>query len=107
LRHFAAEAETAEFWGCDIERPSEDSREYAAVRHNIRQLQRELVDELGYQAGQYRLALSNQSADHERQLQERDERIRQYEQSITQYEQSLSWRLTAPLRRLKRALRDR
>ena len=32
----------------DIERPSDDPREYAAIRHNVKQLQREVVDELAY-----------------------------------------------------------
>jgi SAM-dependent methyltransferase len=66
----------------DLARPEEDPRELAALRHNLRQVEREVV---------YRIA-------------ERDHieaKVRQ------EYEQSLSWRLTLPLREARRALRRR
>ena len=69
----------------DIERPSEDPREYAAVRHNVRQLQRELES----QAAAY------------------EHRIRECEARILVYEDSRSWRTTRPLREVAKALRRR
>jgi SAM-dependent methyltransferase len=77
----------------DIERPSADPREYAAVRHNIRQLQRELVDELQFL--------------HEQHLRARTDQAAAYEQRIREYENSLSWKITRPLRRATQALRPR
>jgi SAM-dependent methyltransferase len=61
----------------DVERPSDDPREYRAVRHNLRQVQRELDEE-------------NQRFESALEEQRRD------------YESSLSWRITRPLRALKR-----
>ena len=61
----------------ELERPGDDPREYAALRHNLLQLQRELE--------------TVQST------------VR--EQLRQQYEQSLSWRLTMPLRLARRELR--
>jgi SAM-dependent methyltransferase len=69
----------------DIERPSEDPREYAAVRHNVKQLQREL---------------DSQAALHE-------QSIRDYERRILEYENSRSWKSTRPLREFAHALRRR
>lgn len=66
----------------DLERPEDDPREYRALRHNVRQLQRE-VEEVTLQ-GAVRL----------------DELRRQYEGS-------LSWKLTRPLRAGKRLARSR
>ena len=79
----------------DLERPSDDPREYAAMRHNLLQarreieaLQRQAKDDLAA-AEQARLdAVQAQRADDERRLAE----IRRV------YEESLSWRLTRPLR---------
>jgi SAM-dependent methyltransferase len=75
----------------DIERPSDDPREYAAVRHNVRQLQRELDRELG------RLREAHEQAAREHRL--ADEAIRH------EYENATSWKLTKPLRVGARALR--
>jgi hypothetical protein len=69
----------------DIERPSDDPREYAAVRHNVRQLQREL---------------DSQAAAHARSF-------RQCEERILEYENSRSWKGTRPLREVAQALRRR
>ncbi len=67
----------------DIERPSDDPREYAALRHNIRQLQRELVEE----------AIENRM---------RGQSLSGLEAQVRAYETSLSWRVTQPLRRVMR-----
>jgi SAM-dependent methyltransferase len=83
----------------DLDRPADDPREYAAISHNLRQVQREM-DEL---------------AQRERRLQERARRLeRELEGrsgSLSAIESSRSWRLTRPLRRLgalrKAALRRR
>jgi SAM-dependent methyltransferase len=77
----------------DIERPSDDPREYAAVCHNIRQLQRELVDELDSLDKHYQRVLREQAV--------------AYEQRLREYEGSLSWKATQPLRRARGALRSR
>jgi SAM-dependent methyltransferase len=61
----------------ELERPGDDAREYAAMRHNLVQIQRELE--------------TVQSTVREQLRQE--------------YEQSLSWRLTRPLRLARRELR--
>lgn len=70
----------------ELERPGDDPREYAALKHNIRQVE----------------------ADQERTV---AELRREYEQALftlaAGYEQSLSWRLTQPLRSAKRAVRSR
>jgi SAM-dependent methyltransferase len=65
----------------DIERPSDDPREYRALRHNLDQVRRELEEE------------SLQSAIRLNDLR-RD------------YEESLSWRLTRPLRAFRRRRRS-
>lgn len=75
----------------DIERPSDDPREYTALRHNVKQLQRELTDELAYLQSYYAGVLREQAD--------------AYEQRIREYEDSASWALTRPLRRVGRALR--
>lgn len=61
----------------ELERPADDPREYAALRHNLLQVQREL------EMVQSTLR----------------------EQLRAEYEQSLSWRLTLPLRLARRKLR--
>jgi hypothetical protein len=71
----------------ELERPSDDPREYAAVCHNLVQVQRELA--------KVRIEL----AQAERDL------VRDYEQRIARYENSLSWRITRPLRHAARSLR--
>jgi SAM-dependent methyltransferase len=73
----------------DIERPSDDPREYAAVHHNLVQLQREIV--------KTRLELAAAE----------EERTHDYERRIDEYERSLSWRLTRPMREAAGALRRR
>jgi SAM-dependent methyltransferase len=77
----------------DLARPSDDPREYAAARHNVEQLQRELLDELQFQERCHRLVLRGQAAE--------------YERRIREYEDSSSWKLTRPLRRAAKALRGR
>jgi SAM-dependent methyltransferase len=84
----------------EIERLSDDPREVAALRHNIRQLQREVVTELDAARVQQEWALSEQAADYER-------RIRELEERVAALEGSISWRATEPLRRAAEALRDR
>jgi hypothetical protein len=64
----------------DLERPSDDPREYAALRHNVRQVQREVTQ------------LSHQEA-HERALREQE-----LGELRRRYEESLSWKITRPLR---------
>jgi hypothetical protein len=69
----------------DIEQPSDDPREFSALKHSLRQAQ----------ANAFELAVRNQ----------------RLEQALrAEYEESLSWRVTAPLRRavlLARTLRER
>jgi SAM-dependent methyltransferase len=84
----------------DIERPSDDPREYAAMCHNVKQLQREVVDELGFLEMKQQLMLNEQAAAYEHTLTE-------YEARIDAYENSLSWRTTRPVRRALSALRAR
>jgi hypothetical protein len=64
----------------DIDRPADDPREYVALRHNLRQVQREVV---------YRLA----------------ERDRIETEVRQEYERSVSWQLTRPLREARLALK--
>lgn len=80
----------------DIERPSDDPREFVALRHNIAQLQDELVRERDYTEQLHDQALRAQAAAYEQRLAE----------SLETYERSLSWRTTKPLRRLARAARN-
>jgi SAM-dependent methyltransferase len=81
-----------ELTSADLERPDDDPREFAALRHNLRQIQREVFD----------LAVE---AAHERSL--REQEVAELRRG---YEGSLRWRLTRPLRageRLPRSLRVR
>jgi SAM-dependent methyltransferase len=84
----------------EIERLSDDPREVAALRHNIRQLQREVVAELDSARVRQEWALAEQAAGYERRIRELDERVAALEGSV-------SWRATEPLRRAAEALRDR
>jgi SAM-dependent methyltransferase len=84
----------------EIERLSDDPREVVALRHNIRQLQREVVAELESARVRQEWAVAEQAAGHERRIRELDERIAELEGSI-------SWRATKPLRRAAAALRAR
>jgi SAM-dependent methyltransferase len=84
----------------DLERPGDDPREHLALRHNLRQVQREV--EAVQRAGREGL-----EAERRRNEQERVAAVRA-ERAV--YEQSLSWRITRPLRigaRLARNYRDR
>jgi hypothetical protein len=80
----------------DIERPDDDPRELEAVRHNVRQLQREAMH-LESELAQERASRERERALHEREL---DEMRRGYERS-------LSWRITGPLRAGARRARRR
>jgi hypothetical protein len=68
----------------EIGRPGEDPREWRALRHNLRQVQREL--ELALKEGEEHVAAERQ-------------------RMSSLYEGSASWRLTRPLRRGARSLR--
>ncbi len=78
----------------DLEAPADDPREHRAVRHNLRQVQRE-VEVLTTELGTARSEVA-QLADELRTL---EARVR------GEYERSLSWRLTRPLRRSAQRLR--
>lgn len=73
----------------DLARPSDDPREYASVKHNVRQLQRE-IEELEKRDQQ---RLRDQAAE--------------YERRIHELLGSRSWRATRPLRKLSAVLRSR
>lgn len=73
----------------ELERPSDDPREYAAMRHNLFQVQRELAK------------TRSEFAQAEQDL------IRRYGQRIAEYEDSLSWRITRPLRNAAQSFRRR
>jgi hypothetical protein len=73
----------------ELERPSEDPREYGAVCHNLVQVQRELV----------KLRLEHAQAE--------QDLAREYEQRMAEYEESLSWRITRPLREAAQSVRRR
>jgi SAM-dependent methyltransferase len=79
-----------------IERPSDDPREVVALRHNVRQLQREVVAELESNRVRHEWALADQGR-----------RIRELDERIALLEGSISWRATKPLRRGARVLRRR
>jgi hypothetical protein len=90
----------------NLEAPGEDPREHRALRHNLRQVQRELSE-------------ITERERHERALREELERLREEHERLLQdqanalaelrsdYEGSLSWQLTAPLRAGARAFRWR
>jgi SAM-dependent methyltransferase len=82
----------------EVERPSDDPREVAALRHNIRQLQREVVAELDSARVRQEWALADQAADYEQQIREREE-------GIAMLAGSLRGRVTKRLRRATEALR--
>jgi SAM-dependent methyltransferase len=84
----------------ELERPSDVPREFAALRHNILQLQNELTRELGHQNQLCEQTLREQAADYER-------RLREYQTALNSYETSLSWKVTRPLRILNRRLRNK
>jgi SAM-dependent methyltransferase len=80
----------------EIERPSEDPREYAALRHNLRQAQREV------EAVQ---RSSREGIEAERRRAEQ-EKLAALERQRAVYERSLSWQLTRPLRAAARRARS-
>jgi hypothetical protein len=84
-----------------VEAPSDDPSEYAAVRHNVRQLQREVVEELEFARALHEQALEAQ-ADRYRVLEERA-----LQAQAAGYERSTSWKVTHPLRRAARLARGR
>jgi SAM-dependent methyltransferase len=73
----------------EIDRPSDDPREHLAIRHNLRQAQREIEATQGMCAA----AIKNIRREEEARLLELQRA----------YETSLSWRLTGPLRTARRA----
>lgn len=84
----------------DFEMPSGDPREYAALRHNIRQLQREVVEELEFARMLYQEQLMAQTADLEQRLQACIDQLRLLENSM-------SFKVTRPLRALAQLTRGR
>ncbi len=84
----------------DVERPSNDPREYTALRHNIIQLQRELDDELQSRRARHDRTVADLVARYEA-------KTRDYEQTIRAYENSVTWRATRPVRQAIRAVRNR
>lgn len=80
----------------DLQRPGDDPREYAALQHNLRQVQREL--EVAQQA-------LRDGVEAERRLGEQRRAEAMAEQQGV-YEGSLSWRSTRPLRAAAKAARD-
>lgn len=80
----------------DIERPGPDPREYLALRHNLRQVQREL--EVAQQAGREEVHAERRRGE--------ETLAAAIEAERRVYEQSLSWRLTQPLRAAAKAARD-
>jgi SAM-dependent methyltransferase len=84
----------------ELERPGADPREYAALRHNLLQAQREIESTQQRAREEIEAAAEAQRADRAAEL----ERLRRY------YEESSSWELTRPVRaggRVVRALRGR
>jgi SAM-dependent methyltransferase len=77
----------------DLERPADDPREIAALRHNLVQAQREIeaVTQRGADALAGQAAASEQA------------RAAAVEQARDEFESSLSWALTRPLRAARRA----
>jgi SAM-dependent methyltransferase len=80
----------------DLERPGGDPREHAALRHNIRQLQRELE--------QVKQRSEDQRAELTRTV--RADAAGELDRVRREYEQSLSWALTRPVRAAGRAIRS-
>ncbi len=80
----------------DLERPGEDPREYAALRHNLRQLQRELEEVK--QRDDDRLEESRRAS--------RAEAVAELDRVRREYEQSVSWTLTRPIRAAGQAMRS-
>lgn len=75
-----------EFTTADLEQPADDPREFAALRHQVRQLRHGFLEERQALDARHAAAI---------------DAVRR------EYEQSLSWQLTAPLRAIARATRGR
>ena len=87
----------------DLERPEDDPREYLAVRHNLRQAEREL--DLAQQEHAAKLnELRQQQAANLNEL--RQQQAAQLRALRQEYEGSLSWQLTGPLRAAARLVRS-
>jgi len=89
----------------EVEAPADDPREYRALRHNLRQVQRELSEatERERYERSSRQQLEQLRAEHERLLEEQAQALAKLR---FDYESSLSWRLTRPLRGGARSLRS-
>ncbi|MGH8956871.1 MAG: hypothetical protein ACRDVF_17860, partial [Microbacterium sp.] len=86
----------------DVNRPDDDPREFVALRHNLRQLQREVEQ------------LTEREA-HQRALREQLEQREEHERVVRElavrdlrrgYESSTSWKITRPFRAGARAVRS-
>ena len=84
----------------ELERPGDDPREFASLRHNIRQLQREEVRELEHAADLHGRALREQAHGYE-------ERIHHLEERLAGLEGSRAVRAARLLRRLTGTERKR
>ncbi len=78
-----------------LEQPSQDPREYRALRHNLFQAQRE-AEAIARRARENREAALTAAE---------DRHVAQIAQLRAEYEQSLSWRMTRPLREGRRRVR--
>lgn len=85
----------------DIERPSDDPREYAALRHNVVQLQRELVDELDYLREEYVLEMNRRAEAAEVGC---ERRIAEYKRRLRVYDEFVPIRLARLLGRAARTV---
>ncbi|MFN8152321.1 MAG: class I SAM-dependent methyltransferase [Solirubrobacterales bacterium] len=74
--------------------PSDDPREFAAMRHNVVQLQRELVNELDYQEQCHQILMQGQAAEYEA-------RIAELEGALRARDRGVSGRVASGLRRLR------
>jgi SAM-dependent methyltransferase len=79
----------------ELEAPGDDPREYAALRHNLRQAQREI--ESTQERARAGVAAATEA--------ERARAAAELERLRSFYEQSLSWELTRPVRAAGRAVR--
>ncbi len=84
----------------EIDRPSNDPREVEAMRHNLRQVQRE-VEQLTEELSTERNRCAAQ------QQQERAQREAEVSQLRRHYEGSRSWKVTRPMRAAIKAVRGR
>lgn len=73
--------------------PSDDPREIEALRHNIVQLQREIVDELDYQEQCHKILMDGQAAEYERRIAELERQVAQAQTSPTSLARSAARRL--------------